>query len=104
MAPACQASDKGERQQEKGIHAAWNGLSNGTDTGIVDILKSMYFTIGLEYWNTGNWKKTGLCMKHIVATEDVEDGSGPNSQWGANMDQEDKELDWSIIGCEMKRL
>ena len=43
-------------------------------------------------------------MEHIVVREEGEDGSGTNSQRGANMDQEDKELDWSIIGCEMRRL
>ena len=103
MAPACLASDKGKRQQEKGIHSAWNGLSNGTTTGVDEILESvqlMDYKIGI----LGNWKKTGSCMKHIVTRENGENGSSTKFQRGANMDQEDKELDWPTIGCEMRRL
>ena len=47
---------------------------------------------------------TGLDMEHIVARDNGEDRNGTKSQRGANIDREDKELDWSIIGSEMRRV
>ena len=43
-------------------------------------------------------------MEHIAARKDEEDRNGTKSQRGVNMDQEDKELDWSIIVSRMRRL
>ena len=39
-----------------------------------------------------------------MAREDGKDRNGTKFKRGANMDQEDKELDWSIIGSKMRRL
>ena len=59
----------------------------------------LYWTVILEYWII-----TGLDMEYIVAREDGKDRNVTKSQGGANMDREDKELDWPIIGNEMRRL
>ena len=83
-----------------------DGLSNGTDiginTGIGEILKSAL----LDY-NTGilgNWKIIGLDVEHIVTREGGEDRNSTKSQRGVNMVQEDRVLDWSVIGNKMRRL
>ena len=91
--------------KEERVREAKDGLSNGTDIetniGIDKILECVL----LDY-NTGileNWKIIGLDIENIVARVDGEDKNGTKSQRGVNMDQEDKELNWSIIGSEMKK-
>ena len=66
----------------------------------------LYWIIILEYWETGrlkaNWVSYGT-YRGKKRGQNGEDKHIPKSQRGVNMDQEEKKLDCSIIGSEMRR-